>query len=66
MIGVELAFPGGDVVKEMLNRGILSNCASGNVIRLVPPLIINKDELDKIVDVLVESIKEVEKKNGQT
>lgn len=61
MVGIELAFPGGDVVKEMMKRGVLSNCASGNVIRLVPPLIITKDELDKVVDVLVESIKEVEK-----
>jgi acetylornithine/succinyldiaminopimelate/putrescine aminotransferase len=65
MIGVELAFEGGDVVKAMLNRGVLSNCASGNVIRLVPPLIISKEELDTVVDVLVESIKEVENKNGQ-
>lgn len=60
MIGVELAFPGGEVVKEMLKRGVLSNCASGNVIRLVPPLNIEKDEIDRVIDVLVESIKEVE------
>ncbi|TVR14989.1 MAG: aspartate aminotransferase family protein [Balneolaceae bacterium] len=60
MIGVELAFPGADVVKEMLNRGVLSNCASNNVIRIVPPLIITKDEIDRVVDVLVESIKVVE------
>jgi acetylornithine/N-succinyldiaminopimelate aminotransferase len=61
MIGVELSFPGGPVVKEMLKRGVLSNCASNNVIRLVPPLNISKDDIDTIVDVLVESIKEVEK-----
>jgi len=63
MVGVELNFPGADVVTEMMKKGVLSNCASGNVIRLVPPLIITKDELDKVVDVLVESIKIVEKKN---
>jgi acetylornithine/N-succinyldiaminopimelate aminotransferase len=61
MIGVELAFPGGPVVKEMLKRGVLSNCASNTVIRLVPPLVISKEEIDTVVDVLVESIKEVEK-----
>ena len=61
MIGVELSFPGGPVVKEMLKRGVLSNCASNNVIRLVPPLNISKDDIDTVVDVLVESIKEVEK-----
>jgi acetylornithine/N-succinyldiaminopimelate aminotransferase len=61
MIGVELAFPGAAVVQEMMKRGVLANCASGNVIRLVPPLIISKEEIDTIVEVLVESIKEVEK-----
>ena len=61
MIGVELAFPGADVVNEMLKRGVLSNCASNNVIRLVPPLIISKEEIDIIVDTLIESIKIIEK-----
>jgi acetylornithine/N-succinyldiaminopimelate aminotransferase len=61
MIGVELNFPGADVVTEMMKRGVLSNCASDVVIRLVPPLIISKEEINKVVDVLVESIKEVEK-----
>ena len=60
MIGVELAFPGAPVVKEMLKRGVLSNCASNTVIRLVPPLLISKDEIDQIVNVLIESIKSVE------
>lgn len=60
MIGVELTFPGAPVVKEMLKRGVLSNCASNTVIRLVPPLIISKEEIDTIVNVLVESIKAVE------
>jgi acetylornithine/N-succinyldiaminopimelate aminotransferase len=61
MIGVELAFPGAEVVKEMLKRGVLSNCASENVIRLVPPLNISKEDIDIIVNVLVESIKITEK-----
>lgn len=61
MIGIELAFPGAEVVKEMLKRGVLSNCASNNVIRIVPPLNISKEDIDMIVEVLVESIKIVEK-----
>jgi acetylornithine/N-succinyldiaminopimelate aminotransferase len=62
MIGVELNFPGADVVVEMMKRGVLSNCASDVVIRLVPPLIMTKEEIDRVIDVLVESIKVVEKK----
>lgn len=64
MIGVELTFPGAEVINEMLKRGVLSNCASNNVIRIVPPLIISKEEIDRVVDVLVESIKIVEN-NGE-
>lgn len=57
MIGVELTFEGRPVVEEMMSRGVLSNCTHGNVIRLVPPLVIDREELQKVVDVLVLSIK---------
>lgn len=60
MIGVELNFEGGEVVKEMMKRGVLSNCASGNVIRFVPPLIITKEEIDTVINVFLESLKTVE------
>jgi acetylornithine/N-succinyldiaminopimelate aminotransferase len=65
MIGVELNFEGADVVNAMLERGVIANCASGNVMRIVPPLIIKEVELDTIVDALTESIKEVEQHHGQ-
>lgn len=61
MIGVELNFEGGEVVKEMMRRGVLSNCASGNVMRFVPPLIITKEEIDTVVNVFLESLKAVQK-----
>jgi 4-aminobutyrate aminotransferase-like enzyme len=35
---------------------VLSNAAGGNVIRIVPPLVITKDEIDQVVDVLVKSL----------
>lgn len=65
MVGVELNFEGADVVSAMLERGVISNCASGNVMRIVPPLIITKKQLDTIFEALIESIKEVEKKHAQ-
>jgi acetylornithine/N-succinyldiaminopimelate aminotransferase len=64
MIGVELDFEGANVVTAMRERGVIGNCASGNVMRIVPPLIITKEQLDKIIDVLIESIKKVEKNHG--
>ncbi|SMO52562.1 aspartate aminotransferase family protein [Fodinibius sediminis] len=59
MIGAELNFKGGKVVKEMMKRGVLSNCASGNVMRFVPPLIITEEEIDTVVNVFLESLKAV-------
>src|SRR5690625_1025110 len=60
MIGAELNFEGADVVVEMMKRGVLSNCASNNVIRFLPPLIITEEEIDTVIDVLLESLKAVE------
>lgn len=60
MIGVELSFNGRPVVEEMLRRGVLSNCTHGNVMRLVPPLIITREEMDTLASVLIESIKTVQ------
>lgn len=58
MIGVELAFKGADVVNKMLDRGVLSNCASDTVMRLVPPLVITLEEIDTVIDVLLDSVRE--------
>jgi acetylornithine/N-succinyldiaminopimelate aminotransferase len=52
MAGVELRKEGGDIMRKMLDRGIMANVASMNVIRFVPPLIISREELQKAVDVL--------------
>ena len=56
MIGVELAKPGRPVVDKMFNKGVLSNAAGGNVLRIIPPLVITQEEIDLSVDILVSSI----------
>lgn len=58
MIGVVLDFEGAEVVTAMRERGVISNCTAGNVMRIVPPLVISKDELDKVIDALIESVVE--------
>lgn len=45
MIGVELAFPGQEVWKALLDRGFILNLTQGNVLRLLPPLIIEEQDL---------------------
>jgi len=63
MIGVELDIEGRNVVNEMLKLGVLSNVTAVKTIRLVPPLVISKKEIKKIVDVLFKALEEVQK-NG--
>jgi len=57
MIGIELTKPCGEVVDKALERGILINCTSDKVIRLVPPLVISKEQIDRVISVLCEIIK---------
>lgn len=59
MIGVALKEPGKEVVTAMLKRKVIGNCASGNVMRFVPPLIVKEEELDRAAEVLLESLNEV-------
>ena len=56
MIGVELSIPPRPVVERMFEKKVLSNAASGNVIRLVPPLVISREDIDTVVDVMVDSL----------
>jgi acetylornithine/N-succinyldiaminopimelate aminotransferase len=46
MLGIELSFKGQPVVEKMLEEGVLVNCTNKKVIRLLPPLIITRDEAD--------------------
>jgi len=50
MLGIELADDCATLVREALNAGFLINVTAGNVIRLLPPLVIGDDEADRIVD----------------
>lgn len=52
ILGVELKMEGGPLVKEMMQKGILINCTMGNVLRFLPPLIVNKEEIDQVVQTL--------------
>jgi acetylornithine/N-succinyldiaminopimelate aminotransferase len=57
MVGVELNFEGGKVVELMREKKILVNCTNGNVIRLLPPLILNRENLDMFLSGFEETIK---------
>lgn len=52
MIGVQLAKPGRGIVEKCLENGVIINCTAGDVLRFVPPLIINKGHVDEMIAVL--------------
>ena len=56
MWGLELAQEGASVVTACLERGLLLNCTQGNVIRLLPPLIVGMAEIDRGLDILEEAL----------
>ena len=53
MIGVELDRPCGDLVNRALAEGLLINVTMDNVIRLLPPLVINEAEARQVLAILV-------------
>ncbi len=54
MLGVEMTVPGGDVVNACMERGYLVNCIQDKVLRLAPPLVISRGEIDGLVACLDE------------
>lgn len=57
MIGVELDRPCGDLVKLALELGLIINVTADSVVRLLPPLVMKRDEAQQVVDMLAPLIK---------
>jgi acetylornithine/N-succinyldiaminopimelate aminotransferase len=60
MIGIELDIKCSDIVDKAREKGFLINCTADKVIRLVPPLIIKKKEIDLLIDALDEIFLEIQ------
>ena len=52
MIGVELNVEGAAIVEACFKERLLINCAHGNVLRLMPGMIVNKKQIDKAIEIL--------------
>jgi predicted acetylornithine/succinylornithine family transaminase len=57
IVGVELNIEGADIVRMCMKKGLLINCTNGNVLRFVPPLIIEEADVDAALDILEEVMK---------
>jgi acetylornithine/N-succinyldiaminopimelate aminotransferase len=52
MIGVELEFPGKQLVLEGIKQGLLFNCTHDTVLRFLPPYILTEQDVDRAVGTL--------------
>ncbi len=54
ILGLELTFPGTEVMNELMRRGFLINCTQETTLRFLPPLIITEADVDRLLLTLEE------------
>ncbi|MEO5329284.1 MAG: aspartate aminotransferase family protein [Magnetococcus sp. THC-1_WYH] len=52
LVGVQLNSPAEEAVSICLSRGLLVSCQMGTVIRMLPPLIVDQEEIDRALAIL--------------
>ena len=59
LLGIQLPadFAAGTLSRKLLERGFVAGTASGNVLRIAPPLIISYEEMDAFVEALNDELK---------
>jgi acetylornithine aminotransferase len=61
IIGMEIEKPGAPVVEALLREGFLTNCTQEKVLRFIPPLIVENEEIDQLVQALGKTLNQYEK-----
>ena len=56
MVGVELTQPGKKIVETCYEKGLLINCTQEKVLRIFPPYIVKKKEIDRALFILQEAL----------
>ena len=59
MWGMELTQEGAPVVDAARERGLLINCTQGNILRLLPPLVVKRRDLNEALEKLTQAFKAV-------
>jgi len=65
MLAAELSIPGKEIVQQGVEAGFLFNCTQEQVLRFLPPLVIQQQHVDELIDVLrsiLISVSSIEKK----
>jgi acetylornithine/N-succinyldiaminopimelate aminotransferase len=64
MIGVEIGAIAPEVVNRLLEKGIIANAAHDTVLRILPPFIITKKDMDEFLGALDEVLSDIESKQA--
>jgi acetylornithine aminotransferase len=59
MIGIELNHDANHLRQLALEKGVLLNVTQDKVIRLLPPLIIDREQAGRIVDVVCDLVEDI-------
>lgn len=59
-LGIELRQPPRQIVERAMEKGVIINLTAQKVIRLAPPINISSEELDKGLELVIQTIAEVE------
>jgi LysW-gamma-L-lysine/LysW-L-ornithine aminotransferase len=54
MLGIELKEKAGPYVQHLMEKGIIVLLAGATVIRILPPLVISREEIDRVLSALKE------------
>jgi len=63
LLGMKLNTEGGQFVNKCMEKGFLINCIQGDILRFIPPLIIEKEEIDPLIKCLDALFTEQENNN---
>ena len=58
LLGIALDRPGKPIVDACFQRGFLINCTQDTILRFAPPLIVGQEEIDALIKVLRDLLKE--------
>jgi len=60
LLGMELSVSGKPVVDYCMKEGMIINCTADKVLRFAPPLIVTKEDIDTLVPILDNALRELE------
>jgi acetylornithine/succinyldiaminopimelate/putrescine aminotransferase len=59
LLGMKLSINGESIVNSCMEKGFLINCIQENILRFVPPLIIEKKEIEALIACLDELLEQM-------